>query len=82
MGKLEELPLEILFDELLPLLPLKDLLNVLSTNKFFAQVGLDDAFWHRKIQEDYNFNHTATARRHGWKFLYSRLKKSKTFIWG
>ena len=82
MGKLEELPLELLLDELLPLLPLRDLLNLFSTDKFFAQIGRDDAFWHRKIHEDYNFNHVATARKHGWKFIYSRLKKSKTFVWG
>lgn len=82
MGKLEELPLEILLDELFPLLPLKDLLNLFSTNKFFTQIGCDDAFWHRKIHEDYNFDHVATARRHGWKFIYSRIKNAKTFVWG
>ena len=82
MGKLEELPLELLLDELLPFLPLRDLLNLFSTNKYFAQIGCDDPFWHRKIQEDYNFNNVATARKHGWKFIYSRLKKSKTFVWG
>ncbi|PVF97128.1 RCC1/BLIP-II protein [Serendipita vermifera] len=82
MSHLESLPQEILTDELLPLLPLKDLLSLFQVSKFFAGIGRDEVFWKRRLQQDFNFTNASNARSSGFKFLYSRLNDPKVFVWG
>ncbi|KAJ3721357.1 regulator of chromosome condensation 1/beta-lactamase-inhibitor protein II [Lentinula guzmanii] len=77
-----DIPIEILLDNLLPRLPLNDLLKLQSTNKFFAALCADESFWRKKSQEDFNFPDESTARTSGWKFIYLRLTKPRVFVWG
>lgn len=77
-----DLPVELFLDNILPLLPVPDLLNLGCVNHHFAQITSDEAFWHRKIQDDFNFSGSETARKNGWKFLYSRLSHPHVFVWG
>ncbi|KAJ3878335.1 regulator of chromosome condensation 1/beta-lactamase-inhibitor protein II [Lentinula edodes] len=77
-----DIPLEIFLDNLLPRLPLVDLLQLQSTNKFFAQLCGDETFWKKKLAQDFNFPDESTARRSGWKFIYLRLTKPRVFVWG
>ncbi|KAK7056409.1 hypothetical protein VNI00_002964 [Paramarasmius palmivorus] len=82
MPGITDLPVELHLDVLLPMLPLEDLLNLGSTNRFFATLCNDETFWKRKIQADFNFSGAGTARTAGWKFIYRRLRKPRVFVWG
>ncbi|KAG8835072.1 hypothetical protein FRC17_005425 [Serendipita sp. 399] len=82
MSFLEKLPQELLIDNLFPFLSLKDALNLFQTNKFFAQLGRDEVLWKRRLLEDFNFTSASNARSSGFKFLYSRLRSPKVFVWG
>ena len=77
-----DLPVELFLDNILLLLPVPDLLNLGRANIHFAQLTSDETFWHRKLQEDFNFTGSETARKNGWKFLYSRLSHPHVFVWG
>lgn len=70
---LQEIPIEVFTDHLLPNLPVRDLLNLTCTNKFFAVLCTDETFWMRKLEQDYNFTGAGTARTSGWKFIYRGL---------
>ncbi|KAI0923709.1 hypothetical protein AcV5_009183 [Taiwanofungus camphoratus] len=82
MAILTDLPIELFLDNILPLLSVPDLYRLSCTSRFFYQLASDDPFWHRKIQADYNFSGSETARDTGWKFLYKRLSNPKVFVWG
>ncbi|OBZ73495.1 hypothetical protein A0H81_06153 [Grifola frondosa] len=79
---LYDLPVELFLDNILPLLPVSDLFHLASTSRFFYLLVSDDTFWHRKIQADFNFSGSDTARTTGWKFLYKRLSNPKLYVWG
>ncbi|KAI5999375.1 regulator of chromosome condensation 1/beta-lactamase-inhibitor protein II [Pisolithus orientalis] len=80
--RLAEIPIEVLLDNFLPLLPVPDLNNLGSTNRFFHNLCNDNTFWKRKIQEDFNFPCNDTARSSGWKFIYRGLRNPRTYVWG
>ena len=82
MPSLSDVPVDVLLDNVLPSVPVTDLLHLGSTNHFFATLLADDLFWKRKIQEDFNFSGTGTARTSGWKFIYRGLSNPKVFVWG
>ncbi|KAI0640774.1 RCC1/BLIP-II [Trametes meyenii] len=77
-----DLPVELFFDGIFPYLPILDLLHLGSTNRFLNRISNDEAYWHRRIQEDFNFSGSDTARRTGWKFLYKRLSHPGLYVWG
>ncbi|KAF9240700.1 regulator of chromosome condensation 1/beta-lactamase-inhibitor protein II [Melanogaster broomeanus] len=82
MVKLEEIPIEVLLDNFLPLLPISDLLSLGSTNRFFTTLCNDNTFWKRKLQQDFNFSDEDTARSSGWKLIYRGLSHPHTYVWG
>ncbi|KAI0676091.1 RCC1/BLIP-II [Trametes maxima] len=77
-----DLPAELFLDGIFPYLPILDLLHLGSTNHFLNRISNDEAYWHRRIQEDFNFSGSDTARRTGWKFLYKRLSHPELYVWG
>ncbi|KAG6897434.1 hypothetical protein C0992_001595 [Termitomyces sp. T32_za158] len=79
---LPDLPVEILLDNVLPSMPIPDILNLGCTNKFFAAVSSDDTFWQRRLQTDYNFSGAGTARTSGWKLIYRGIFKPRVYVWG
>ncbi|PPQ63813.1 hypothetical protein CVT24_009808 [Panaeolus cyanescens] len=81
-SRFEDVPIEVLIDNIFPLLPVQDLLYLTCCNKFFSIVCSDDTLWRRKLVEDFNFTGESTARTSGWKFIYSRLSNPKVFVWG
>ncbi|KAI0306063.1 RCC1/BLIP-II [Multifurca ochricompacta] len=76
------IPLEVFLDNLLPFTPVRDVLSLGSTNKFFAAVSADETFWKRKCEADFNFTSQETARKSGWKNLYRGLSHPRIFVWG
>ncbi|CCM03324.1 uncharacterized protein FIBRA_05452 [Fibroporia radiculosa] len=82
MLSLSDLPVELLLDHICPLLPIQDLLSLSSTSHSFHNLIADETFWHRKLEEDFNFSGSETARTHGWQFLYQRLSNPRLFVWG
>ncbi|KAI8985750.1 RCC1/BLIP-II [Trametes punicea] len=79
---LTDLPVELFLDGIFPYLPVADLLRLGSTNRFFNTLTNDEAYWHRRLQEDFNFSGSDTARKSGWKFLYKRLSDPYLYVWG
>lgn len=78
-----DLPIELLLDHLLPLLPLKDLLSLTRTCKSVAAVCDDDTLWKLKLKRDFNFTANAdTARESGFKVIYKGISKPSLYTWG
>jgi SCF-associated factor 1 len=82
MASLASLPVEVFIDNILPLIPLRDIPSLTVTNSQFAVICSDDTFWKRKLKEDYNFSDVSSARTKGYKFLYKGVHKSKVYLWG
>ena len=82
MPSLTDIPIEVLLDNLLTLLSIKDLLSLTQVSRDFALLCSDDTFWKRKVEKDYNFSDIATARTKGYKFLYKGIRNAKTYVWG
>ena len=76
-----DIPVEVWLDNILESLSLPDLLNLGCTNLFFYLLPSDEPFWHRKLQQEYNFSGSDTARQTGWKFIYRRLRNPQVFVW-
>jgi SCF-associated factor 1 len=79
---LADIPVEVLLDNFLPFAQVRDVLSLGSTNKYFAAICADEAFWRRRCREDFNFTGQETARQFGWKNLYKGLNRPKVFVWG
>ena len=82
MPSLFDIPVEIFIDVIFPLLPLINLLRFGTTNRALYRLTSDETFWKRKIEADFNFPISKTARTAGWKFLYQRLTTSQIYVWG
>ncbi|KAH9884808.1 RCC1/BLIP-II [Cubamyces lactineus] len=82
LASITDLPAELFLDGIFPYLPVSDILHLGQTNRFFNSLSEDEAYWHRRIQEDFNFSGSDTARRSGWKFLYKRLSDPHLYVWG
>ncbi|KII85876.1 hypothetical protein PLICRDRAFT_115016 [Plicaturopsis crispa FD-325 SS-3] len=82
MPTITDIPVEVLIDNLLPQIPIRDLLSLAATNRAFTQLAADETFWKRKLQADFNFNGNDTARTSGWKAIYKGLSRPKVFTWG
>ena len=79
---LTDLPVEVLIDNILPVVDLADLGSLAATNKSMAAICADDTFWKRKCLDDFNFHSGETARTSGWKVLYRGLFRPRIFVWG
>jgi SCF-associated factor 1 len=79
---LEDLPVELLLDDVFPLIALPDFGNLAATNSRFAALTSDDTFWKHKCERDFNFTSFETARTSGWKLLYKGLFRPRIFVWG
>ncbi|KAG8718049.1 hypothetical protein FRC08_006083 [Ceratobasidium sp. 394] len=82
MATIEQLPIEVLIDSLLPVLALRDLLALACTSKFLAAVCADDTFWKRKTELEYNFSGAESARTTGFRNVYRGLRSPRVFVWG
>ncbi|KAK6992259.1 SCF-associated factor 1 [Favolaschia claudopus] len=83
MSSLESIPLEVILDNLLAIMPIQSLVRLGSTNKLFAAICADELLWLRRLQCDMNFS-PDTARVSGsyYKFIYRGLYRPKVFVWG
>ncbi|KAI0794449.1 RCC1/BLIP-II [Fomes fomentarius] len=82
MSAITDLPVELFFGKIFSYLPVTDILSLGCTNRFLATIVADEPFWHKRIQEDFNFTGSDTARQSGWKFLYRRLSNMALYVWG
>ncbi|KAF9006072.1 regulator of chromosome condensation 1/beta-lactamase-inhibitor protein II [Cyathus striatus] len=69
--------IEVLFDNVFPILPTADLLSLSCTSKLFSTLCSDETLWKRKLISDFNFAPERTARTSGWKFIYRGLSNPK-----
>ena len=80
---LEQLPVEVLLDHVLPILPLGSLLSLTMTSSFFRDLCQDQILWKRKLLDEYNFSSTAsTARTTEFKTIYKGIHHPRVFVWG
>ncbi|KZP09892.1 RCC1/BLIP-II protein [Athelia psychrophila] len=82
MPSIFDIPVDILLDNLLPIIDIPDLLSLSSTNRFFAILGADETFWRRRLQDDFNFSGAGTARTSAWKTIYKGMRKPNIYTWG
>nr|GAT45716.1 RCC1/BLIP-II protein [Mycena chlorophos] len=71
------MPLELLLDNLLMIMPIESVLQLASTNKFFATLCADELLWQRRLKADFNFSDAGTARTSGWRFIYKNIYNPK-----
>lgn len=82
-GSFDSLPLDLLVDEILVLLPAKDLLSLSCTcRSLHSTIHDSELVWKRKIAKDYRFPTGATGRVAGFKTLYRKLRKPEVWVWG
>jgi len=81
-AKIMDIPVEVLLDNILPFCEAEDVLSLGCTNKFFALVTTDEAFWRQKLAVDYNFTGSGTTRTSNWKIIYQRFRNPRVFVWG
>jgi len=77
-----DIPVKIFTDRILPFFKAKEALSLGCTNKFFALVTTDEAFWRQKVAADYNFTGSETARTSNWKTIYRGFRNPRVFVWG
>ena len=77
-----DIPVKVLTDNILPFCEAEDVISLGCTNKFFALVATNEAFWKRKLAIDYNFPVSGTARTSGWKSIHQGLRNPRVFVWG
>jgi SCF-associated factor 1 len=82
MMHITDIPVDIFLDNLFPFAEVRDVLSLGSTNKFFAALCADEAFWRTRCREEFNFTSQETARQSGWKNLYRGLNCPRVFVWG
>lgn len=82
MPTLSDIPVDILLDNLLPVIDIPDLLNLSATSRFFAILAADETFWKRRLQDDFNFSGAGTARTSAWKIIYKGMSKPSIYTWG
>ncbi|KAF8329532.1 uncharacterized protein EI90DRAFT_2923863 [Cantharellus anzutake] len=78
---IQDIPIEVFLDHLLPAIDLPDLLSLAQANKFFSSLCADDTFWKVKLKHDYNFS-IVDARNKGFKSLYRGIKNPQLHVWG
>ncbi|KAL4267072.1 hypothetical protein AB1N83_000676 [Pleurotus pulmonarius] len=49
---------------------------------FFQRICSDEPFWKNKLERDFNFSPTATARQSRSKLIYQGLRRPHLFVWG
>lgn len=84
-SKLLKLPVDLLTDNVLPLLPASALTRLGATNRdlhAFLDGAECEILWKRKAVDEFKFPSTASGRRSGWKSLYKRLRRQSAFVWG
>ena len=81
------IPLEIMIDNILPLLSLNDIKNLSNTSKFFKLLLNLQLIWKRKLFKD--FNEFITLRYFlkysntlNFKLIYNRLLYPQIYVWG
>lgn len=84
---LSSLPLDLLQDDLLPLLSASSLAALSQTSSGYNQLinkegGDGEIVWKRKVTSEFNFPAAATARRSGFQHVYKQLNRSSAYIWG
>jgi len=77
-----DIPVDVLIDNVLPFCEAEDVLSLGGTNKFFALVATDEAFWRQKLAVDYSFTGSETTRTSNWKTIYQRFRNPRVFVWG
>lgn len=82
MPSLSDIPVDVLLDNLLPLVHVADLLHLSATSRFFAILGADETFWKRRLHNDFNFSGAGTARTTAWKTIYKGMSSPRIYTWG
>lgn len=81
-ASLSTLPAEVILDNLLTVLPLRDLFALAATSKYFYSLCYDDIFWKRRLIQDFNYPLAINARTSGYRFLYRGMRRPKVYVWG
>ncbi|OAV99782.1 hypothetical protein, variant 2 [Puccinia triticina 1-1 BBBD Race 1] len=77
------LPLDLLIDSILVLLPTRDLIALSCTSRLLhSTIHQTELVWKRKIAKDYRFPTGSTGRITGFKNLYRKLSKPQVWVWG
>lgn len=78
---IQDIPLEVFLDHLLPAVDVPDLLALACTSRFFALLCADDTFWKNKLKDDMNYS-IVDARNKGFKLLYRGIRRPHVYVWG
>ncbi|OXM80887.1 SCF-associated factor 1 [Cryptococcus neoformans Bt63] len=82
---LTDLPSEVILEQLLPLLPLKDVLRLSQVNHQLHSLTLDPSYWRHKTTSDFAFSpssHPPFPSPDWWRRVYFGLLQPRAFVWG
>lgn len=82
---LERLPLDLLLESVLPHFSVSSLASLAQSNRAFKNLiegAGGESVWRLKLVQDFSFPVRATGRRNGFRQLYQRVTKQRTYVWG
>lgn len=85
---MDRLPPEIILDNILPLLTLKDILHLSSTSKSLHFLISDQIVWKRRLLDDYNSYLALRVLTQSdnisldWQDIYRRTLTPQVYVWG
>ncbi|KAL0254049.1 hypothetical protein I308_101428 [Cryptococcus tetragattii IND107] len=82
---LTDLPSEVILEQILPLLSLKDILYLSQVNHQLHTLTLDPSFWRSKTTSDFSFSpssHPPFPSSDWWRRVYFGLLQPRAFLWG
>lgn len=81
MASMTALPSDIIIDNIIPLLSVKEFLNLCAVCKAFLSFADDEVYWRRLTKSTFRLP-AQPLREKGWRELYKNLHRAILYTWG
>ncbi|KAF8425147.1 regulator of chromosome condensation 1/beta-lactamase-inhibitor protein II [Tirmania nivea] len=81
MASITALPSDIIIDNIIPLLSVKEFLNLCATCKAFLSFADDEVYWRKLTKITFRLP-AQPLREKGWRELYKNLHRATLYTWG
>ncbi|KAI9275741.1 regulator of chromosome condensation 1/beta-lactamase-inhibitor protein II [Phascolomyces articulosus] len=79
---IDQLPIDILLDHIIPRLDVASLCQVSYTCHLFYRLCNDEFIWQYRVSADFALPMNTDRLKNGWKKLYIQLDRAQTYTWG
>ena len=82
MTTIDQLPIDILLDHVLPRLDVADLAQVSAACQLFYRLANDELIWQHRVTTDFALPMNTDRLKRGWKRLYIQFDRAQAYTWG